>query len=304
MGLRIFTCSIMIPTLMLTLSCSVNKIAVNSLANALSKGGINAFAMDEDPELIGEAMPTTLKVMELLIQSAPDNQAILVAAASGFVQYSHAYVLRQAEALDSVDLASARKGRKRAKRLFLRARNYGLKALEVAYPGFSVSLALDPVKALEQINKADVPALYWTGAAWGSAISVSKDDMALLGDIGIVRAMMQKALSLDESWSNGAIHEFFILFSTASPDADANSIEQAQDHFNRAMELNGGKSISPVVSLAESVCVIQQDRERFVVMLNDALDFNVDTWAEYRLSNILAQRKASYLLRKIDDLFF
>ena len=304
MAIRILNHLALFLVLILTASCSINKIAVNSLANALSKGGISTFAVDEDPELVGDAMPTTLKVMELLIQSAPENKGLLVAAASGFVQYGHAYVLRPADALESVDLNAARKGRIRAKRLFLRARKYGLQALEVSHPGISVTLTSDPIKALGEVKEADIPALYWAGAAWGSAISISKDDMTLLGDIGIVRAMMERALALDENWSNGAIHEFFILFSTASPDADSNSIEKAEGHFGKAMELNGGESIGPLVSLAESVCILQQDRKRFVTLLNDALEFDADRFPAYRLSNILAQRKAAHLLTKTDDLFF
>ena len=167
-----------------------------------------------------------------------------------------------------------------------------------------MTLTSDPIKALGEVKEADIPALYWAGAAWGSAISISKDDMTLLGDIGIVRAMMERALALDENWSNGAIHEFFILFSTASPDADSNSIEKAEGHFGKAMELNGGESIGPLVSLAESVCILQQDRKRFVTLLNDALEFDADRFPAYRLSNILAQRKAAHLLTKTDDLFF
>jgi len=298
-------CIVLGISVLLTPSCSIRKMAADSLANTLAAGGMDAFSSDEDPELVGDALPTALKVMELLIQSSPGNKNLLTATASGFVQYGHAYVLHPADALEHEDLQAARRERQRAKMLFLRARDYGLKALEVAYPDISLGLRSgSPGEALRKTRSTDIASLYWTGAAWGSAISISKDDTRLLGDIGIVTAIMERALALDESWNNGAIHEFFVPFSKANPDTGTDSVARAEEHFRRAMMLNAGKSIAPLVSLAESVCVMQQDRSRFTRLLNEALAFDADKHVEFRLSNILAQRKAARLLGNIDGLFY
>lgn len=286
------------------LGCSFKKIAVHTLANALTEGSTNAFAMDDDPQLVREALPFALKTMETLLLSDPKNKKLLTGTAAGFVQYSHAFVLLPVHAIEKEDLNKSRQRRNRAKRLFLRARNYGLRALETSHPEISESIIKDPFAAVHRTDKKDVAALYWTGVAWGSAISVAKDNMSLVAELPIVSAVMERALDLDESWQNGAIHEFFIVFNANRSKAEGGGIDKAEKHFQRAMELNKRRSLSPIVSLTESVCVKQQDRSRFESLLKQVLDFDVEQYPEYRLSNILAQQKAKLLLESIDDLFF
>ena len=115
---------------------------------------------------------------------------------------------------------------------------------------------------------------------------------------------MEKALQLDADWHNGAIHEFFIIYDSARSEADGGGLASVEDHFNRAMALNQGRSISPLVLLAESACIRQQNRQRFEILLKQALAFDVNQYPEYRLANIMAQRKAKYLLDNIDALFY
>lgn len=299
-------CSFLFLFLLLALfsACSLKRMAVNSFANAFTEGSSRVYARDDDPELVGDALPFALKTIESLLETVPDHKGLLIAAASGFVQYAHAYVLRPAQTLAARDRNAARRGRLRAARLFLRGREYGLRALEVSHPGISKNLVKNRQSALSKTKPEDVPALYWTGAAWASAISVSKDDMALVGDLNIVQALMERALQLDESWGEGAIHEFFIHFTAGRSEAEGGGLSKAEEHFRRAMELNRGRSISPLVALAESVCVRQQDRQRFENLLQQALQFNVNQSPDKRLANLLAQQKAQQLLENIDELFF
>ncbi len=275
--------------------CSMKKIAVNSIANSLSEGSSSVFASDDDPELVKDALPFALKTMEGLLQSTPDNEKLLLATASGFVQYAHAFVVMPANELEYDDYATAKREKARAKKLFLRAQKYALRILELRYENFTNQLFVHPVQAVQVTQKEDVPALYWTGAAWGSALSVAKDDMALVGDLPIIAALMKRALQLDESWGDGALHEFFIAFGAA----EGYTVE---DHFNRAMELNKGRSIGPLVSFAE-YCIHQQDKNRFETLLKEALAFDVNANPDKRLANILSQRRAVFLLENVDQLF-
>lgn len=275
--------------------CSVKKIAVNSIANSLSEGSSSVFASDDDPELVKDALPFALKTMEGLLQSTPDNEKLLLATASGFVQYAHAFVVTPANEQEYDDYAKAKQEKARAKKLFLRTQGYGLRILELRHPGFTDHLVMHPADAVKVTQKQDVPALYWTGAAWGSALSVAKDDMALVGDLPIISALMKRALHLDESWGDGALHEFFIAFGAA----DGYTVE---DHFNRAMELNKGRSVGPLVSFAE-YCINQQDKNRFEELLNKVLAFDANAYPDKRLANILSQRRAAFLLKNADQFF-
>ena len=55
--------------------CSIKKIAVNSLGNALSNGS-STFAKDDDPELVGDAIPFALKTMESLLEISPRHRGL------------------------------------------------------------------------------------------------------------------------------------------------------------------------------------------------------------------------------------
>jgi predicted anti-sigma-YlaC factor YlaD len=299
---RFFILFILLPVIFLN-SCSIKKLAVNSVANALTSEGTSVFATDEDPELVAEALPFALKTMEALLQSTPENQKLLIGTCSGFVQYSHAFVLAPVEMLEKTDLEQARKEKQRAKKMFLRARGYGLNALELKYAGISEQLQQDAPAAVSRTDKKDVAALYWTGVAWISAISLSTSDMGLVAELPTVTAILERSLELDESWNKGAIHEVFIHFDASRIEAEGGGIASAESHYKRAMELNQGQSVSPHVAFAEAVCVKQQDRETFEQLLQKVLEFDVDQYPEFRLSNILAQRRAQFLLENIEDYF-
>ena len=59
---------------------------------------------------------------------------------------------------------------------------------------------------------------------------------------------------------------------------------------------------APYVALAESVAVPQQDRARFNLLLEQALAVDVDARPQYRLANLIMQRRARWLLSRTDEL--
>lgn len=282
--------------------CSLNQMAVNAVANSLSSGGTSAYATDDDPILVAEALPFSLKLMESILQSTPKHEGLLTATASGFVQYAHAFVLRPAVVTETVDFAGARAGRARAKRLFLRARGYAERALEVRRPGTVRGLTQDLEGTLLRLEQEDIPSAYWLAAAIGSAISVDKSDMELVADLPIVHGILTRALDMDEAWSEGTLHEFAIALAGGSggDDGTENGVEY---HFERAMELNGGRSIGPLVAMAETVAIQEQDLSRFRGLLGEALAFDVNAHPDLRLANTLAQQHAQWLLSQEAELF-
>lgn len=285
-------------------ACSARRVAVNALANALAAGG-ETYATDDDPELVAAAIPFGLKTIEALLAESPRHEGLLLAAASGFTQYAYAFVQAEADYLEERDLARATALRARARRLYARALGYGLRGLEVRHPGFGAALRDDSLRApaLAKATKADVPLLYWTGAAWGAAISLSKEDAELTADQGLVEALQRRALALDEGFGQGAIHDFFIAFEGGRPAAAGGSAERARAHLERAVALSGGKRAAPYVSFAESVSVGAQDRAGFEEMLGKALAVDPDAVPELRLANTVSRRRAAWLLARADELF-
>jgi len=286
-----------------TSSCSVFKgMAMKSMAGAMQKSSV-VYARDDDPELVGEALPFLLKTVEGLLVDQPKNESLLLTACQGFTSYAQAFVAVPADYREAHDLEGARHDRQRASRLFLRGRRYGLRALEIRHPGISRALAEDPERALAKTETKDVPALFWTGAAWGGAISMAKNDMDLVADLNVANALLQRANALDPRWNRGAAHEVLIALEAARSGGNGGSIEAARAHFKTAVELSKGKKAGPHVTLAESVSIKEQNAAEFRQLLETALAVNVDDSPDDRLANVLAQRRARWLLDHTADYF-
>ena len=283
--------------------CSVNRMVVNKLGDALASGGGGTFATDDDPELVKAAVPFSLKLMESLLAESPEHRGLLLAASSGFTQYAYAFVQEEADELESKDFAAAQVMRDRAKRLYLRARDYGLRGLEVHRKGVRASLAADPRGAARAFAKAAVAQLYWTAAAWAAAISLSKDDPARIAEIPQMEALLDRAAELDPDWGDGAIHGMLITYEMARQGSVGEAATRSREHFERAVELARGRQAAPFVSFAEAVCVEQQDFAQFESLLQKALAIDADAHPELRLVNLVMQRRARWLLARKDDLF-
>jgi predicted anti-sigma-YlaC factor YlaD len=282
--------------------CSIKKMAINNIGDALAGSG-TTFASDNDPELIKEALPFSLKLIESILAESPRHRGLLLAACSGFTQYSYAFVKEDADETEQQDFERANAMWLRARNLFLRARDYGLRGLETRYPNFTAALNSDPLQAVRKVGREDVPLLYWTAASWGLAITLSKDDPDLIVDQPTVEALIDRALELNEAFDMGAIHSFLISYEPVRQGGEGDPLERARKHFNRAMELSGGFQAGPLVSMAESVCVAEQNRQEFESLLKQALEVDVNKKVEYRLFNLIMQRRARWLLSRVDELF-
>jgi predicted anti-sigma-YlaC factor YlaD len=280
----------------------VRQLAVSSLADSLAGSG-GVFASDDDPQLIREAAPFSLKLMESVLAETPEHRGLLTTTSSSFTQYAYGFIVQDADELEPRDIAAAKVLRDRARKLLLRGRDYGLRGLDTAHSGFSQRLHHDARTAVQSAAKADVPLLYWTAAAWGLAITISKDRPELVSDQVIVEALVDRAIELDESYDQGAIHSFLISYEPARQGAKTSAESRAREHFKRAVELSGGQMAGAYVALAESVCIQNQNRTEFESLLNKALAIDVNAHTQWRLQNIIMQNRAKWLLSRKSELF-
>jgi predicted anti-sigma-YlaC factor YlaD len=283
--------------------CSIKKFAVNKLGDALAGSTGSAFTSDDDPELIRGALPFSLKLIESLLAESPRHTGLLLAASSGFTQYSYAYVHQDADETEDRDLAAANALHARARRLYLRARDYGLRGLEVHHRNFGTALRQNPKTAVRVVTPNDVPLMYWTAASWGAAISLSKDNPDLVADFPIVEALLDRAVQLDEEFDGGALHVFLISLEMARAGGEGDPAMRAEKHFERALALGGQNQVGPLIAYAEAVCVKKQDKAQFRSLLNRALAVNPDATPKSRLLTLVLQRRARWLLTQEEELF-
>ena len=292
----------MLTVALLASGCSIQRFAANKVADTLAVGGTN-YSSDEDPELVGAALPFSLKLMESVLASTPEHRKLLAATAAAFTQYAYAFVQQEADAIALDDTDRAWVAWNRARRLYLRARNYGLRGLDVAVPGFSAGLRTNPAATVAGAGAGEVDLLYWTAASWAAAIALGKDDPSLVADLPLVSALIDRASAVDPDWDHGAIQSFLVTYEMARPDATGTFEERAviaRKYFDRAIELSQGKAAGPYVSWAESVCLPREDRACFDETLQAALKVNPDDEPATRLANTIFQRRAAWLMANAD----
>lgn len=275
--------------------CSIRQIAVTKLADTLAEGG-SVYASDNDIELVGGALPFSLKTIEGLLVEVPEHRELLLTAASGFTQYSYVYVDLQAFEVEPTDTARAYQLKQRAKNLYLRGRGYALRAVELQQENFIEGLRSNPEATLSTFTRENIPELYWLALSWAAAIAADKSDMSLVADLNLIEPILQRCLQLDEGYDRGALHEFMIAYQGGRSPLQGGGAASARKHFTRAEALSGDIRIGPLVSLAESVSIGEQNRAEFEQLLRQALAFNTDAHEPTRLANLVAQKRARLLL--------
>ena len=292
-------------------SCSINRMAINAVSNALTgTGSTNVFMTDNDPELVADALPFAIKMYETLLSQNPNHEGLSLTTGSLFVMYANAFVQGPAEMLDSIDYYYERtEAVRRAKNLYLRGSEILTTALDKKFPGFSAATAEDGSleRLLGRARKEDVPLLYWTVAGGLSAYSLDVFDFGLGYQIPEWDAMLARAYELDPDFNNGAIDELYLMYYASLPENLGGDKARAEVHFRRALEKSNYQSAGPYVSFAKTFVPAAEydgDYDAFEENLQKALAIDVDADPSLRLMNVINQRKARHLLDMAEDYFY
>lgn len=285
--------------------CSINTLAVKAVSGVLSAGGESTtFSTDDDPQLVGDALPFALKLYEMLLAEDPHNPALGLSTGQAFTSYASAFLLTPSGELpvEQFDLQQAM--RLRAKKLFLRARGYIMNALDERHKGFSQVLdQMGAKQALTMVRRDDIDYLFWLGASWLGAFGSDPFDFSLTLTVPRAVALLSTVAQWDEGYGKGGVHELLISFYGSAP-ADLGGGEAlARESFQEAIRWSKGLKAGPYVALASTVDVQTQNYAEFKSLLDKALAVDVNADPAARLENIINQRHARWLLDHADDLF-
>jgi len=302
-------------------ACSINKMAMKAVSNALTgEGASSVFTGDADPQLVGDALPFTIKMYESLLSANPEHQGLLRTTGSLFVMYANAFVQGPAEQLPREMLAERQAAMERAKKQYLRGLELLYRGLELKYPGFAAAFQNESTSAaapaaqsgsmpgrmprmLEKMKKEDVPSLYWAAVGGVSAFSLNPFDLELGLRVSEFFALVERAYELDPDFNSGALDDFLLLFYASVPESMGGDKSKAEIHFQRALEKSRGLLAGPYVSYARSISIPAQDYDTFKANLDCALSIDPDADPPNRLVNTISQRKARYLLDSAAQFF-
>lgn len=315
-------------------SCvSIEDIAMNSAADLLSadSGGAAVFTRDNDPQLVAEALPLALKLYEMVLMSKPEHADLQYATGKNFIMYANAFIQTPAGMLPDDDYLEQEEMMLRAKKMYFRGRDYIMQGLELKYPGFLAAVTekrLDDGMAMVD-DPDDAGLMYWAASGWIGAFSCDPFDFEIASELYIPVAMLFRALELDEGFSEGAVHDILIQVYASMPPAHiAKAIEAAPEttgmfysryyneagtgeaadkkalfHFNRSVELAGGKNPGTYCTYASAVSVKKQDYRQYRELLETALEIDPAENPDNELVVTIYQDKARWLLEHAEDFF-
>ena len=284
--------------------CSLDRLATRTVTDLVSAtGDDDVFASEQDPRLVGDALPFALKLYELLLNRAPDDPGLHLATGRSFVAYANAFVQRPAEQMPVTEIDRRISELQRAKLHYLRGRDYLLTGIDLHHPGFGALFTSPDTmeRALQMVDASSIDFMYWTAAACLGALSTDPFDMELLVTAPYAAKMLHMVIDWDDRYQGGAAHDILIRYYAGAATALGGSMERAQEHFTRAVAASGNKRTGPYLAMA-GVAISQQDPDTFRSLLTEALAVELDV-AQYRLQNTLDQQYAAWLLEHMEDLF-
>jgi len=275
-------------------ACSPRYLIVQGVGDELASQGQE---VEDDLELAREASAFYLKFSESVLRQSPGNLKLAEAVASGFTQYSFAFVSFEADRNEAKDIKVAQKLRERAARLYLRAHRHAMAALEQRKPGFLKALSSPDPKNWPRLDDEEIGVAYWAAASWGGFISLSKDDPNIVADLPLAVRLAHLAWEKSPNYGEGALASLMGSFETSRP---GGAREQALIYFDQAIAASVGKSAGPFVAKAEGIALPAGDRVAFEALLHQAL---AASDSRRDLQNEVMRERAQWLLETAGDLF-
>ena len=284
--------------------CSMTAMAADTTVDIMTAGK-PAFDRESDLHLARAGAEANIMMMEGLTVTVPGNADLWQLLAEAYTGYAFGFVEDDLEALSEDDDAYEAT-LARAYGFYVRGRDAALHKLNEDHgglPDFLTAGNASIAEALSDMDKDDVPALYWLAQSWSSMVNLHQDDPGHLLHLERIQAVMDRVMELDERYFDGGPHLFFGVLKSAAPQALSDQSEEAAAHFAKAWKISGEKNLMVKALQARFLRVAAQDRAAFEADLQAVLDAPDDLSRRHNLVNALAKRRASKWLAKAGEYF-
>lgn len=262
---------------------------MSSAASGLADNLSSAILNQDDPETVRAGAPSYMLLLDSFLQGDPENPQLLSAAATLYASYGAVFADEPV----------------RAKRLTAKARGYAQAAICKKYDDACAwrDMNYDEfVASLSGVRKKQADLLYTYGFATLAYLRAHSDDWNSLAELPQVEALFNHYLAIAGDDVTAATHTYMGILLTLRPPALGGKPEEARYHFERAIELSGGRDLTAKVEFARGYAKLLYERELHDRLLNEVLV--ADPYADgLTLGNILAKEDAEALLAEADDYF-
>jgi hypothetical protein len=261
-----------------------------SLIGSMAADTLTSSILNQsDPALIQDGVPAYLLLVDGFIHESPDNEDLLAAGAQIYALYGSRF---------STDPDAA-------VRLTRKARDYGSRAIcEVHDPACAwQGLAYDEfVERLAGVDAKQIDYLYAFALGWLAYLDATSEDLSAVAELPWVEVALERALDLNEAYAQGAIHTWLGIIKSLRPPALGGEPEIARAHFERSLELSGGRDLSVRVEYARRYARLMYEQELHDRLLREVLA--APTVEDgYTLLNVLAKEDAEALLATSTEYF-
>ena len=250
-----------------------------------------AFFEECDPELARVSFPADLKLMEGLLKNDPQNMRLLTALCMGFTGYSMLFVEDDHP--------------ERASHLYLRAMDYGFKALARKGAILKKSrLSAENIRdRLTAFGEKEFKALFYITMSWHAWINLNLDKPAALAQIGTAQACLERVLQLNPGYLYGTPYVLMGTILAARPGLIGGDAHKAKAYFEKAMTVSGGRFYFVHYHFARNYAVRIQNKRLFQELIQETIKGRSDDLKDACLINSVMKQKAKKLLDMTEDLF-
>ena len=253
----------------------------------------------DHPKIVSLYFEKRIKSLERKKSLSTEQKRLLLKTK---VEYGFGVLLEESDRTLDHDYNLGVKKSQEAYIVFSDAKKVGNSILIISYPKLDSWLSGETDL---QFKINDVSDLYWLAAAYGGAIKSSRGNPFDVVNLPVVKKLLITAIALDPKWGKGALYSAMMSYTSSRPDLFGDAlIDSVSSFYAKALIASDSLDASLFVSYAELIDKKFQDRDAFEQKLDIVLNMDVEKDKDFRLSNIIAQERAKWLLSKTDEIFF
>jgi len=253
------------------------------LSNSLIEPTVANLQKQTDLDLVCDGSPAYLLMIDSLIASDPNNRNMLRTGAQAYSGYLAA-------------MTECGLPEERIKTVAQKGRLYGTILLAQMLPIAPGTDAAEFDKRLQCLRTSHVPDLFWGTLAWLGWIQAEQGAPAAMAELATVEKIMARVLELDENYQLGSPHLFFGAYYATRPPMFGGDPEKSTYHFDKALTISRHKFLMVQVTYAETLARQLFDRQLHDRLLQEVLDFPIESGPDQALSNQIAKRRAQRML--------
>jgi tetratricopeptide (TPR) repeat protein len=257
----------------------------------LSQSLGESIASQSDPAVVRDGAPSYLILADTLARRSPDDAGAQFTAGRLYGTYAGSFVEdpERRRILSQTAYEYARSG------LCLRLEAV-CEALDGRFPAFrdAVNEAVD--------DEDEAESLYRFAAVWAGWLRARSDDYAALADLPKLEVAFERVIAIAPEIDHGFAHVYQGVLLSQRPAALGGEPEEARAHFERAIELSGGRNLMAKALFAENYARLVYDRELHDRLVTEVIEADPAA-GDLTLSNRLAQERAQQLRASADSFF-